>query len=583
MKYSSSFINKVKESNNLYDLVQEKGIHLKRSGSDSYTGLCPFHSEKTGSFQISPQKGFFHCFGCKISGDAIKFLELYEHLSFVESVEELAKRAGIPLEEASNAPKAIFQKPGFQCLKEAARFYHAYLMRQTQAEDAPGYLKKRNISPELCERFQLGYAPKEWQVLFNHLQQAKFSNKDLLSTGLVKQADHSDRLYDRFRNRIIFPIRDLRGRCIGFGGRVINPEDQPKYLNSPQTEFYNKSRVLYGFYEGLEVIRKRRHLIFVEGYFDVIRLHAFGFEQAVATCGTALTPEHLREIQHYADSITLLFDGDPAGQEAALKSCNLFLSNSLAALIVTLPDNEDPDSYLLKHGKEAFEQQLQKGLPFLEYLVQRILAKYPANVQGRNKALEEMLPMIKQIKQENIQQMTLVSLAEMLKLPISTLMKQADTLNSSPRYAATLTPTETTYEEVPEEKTILQALLNVRTLISLARNHLQASELWTPPFRKIYELFLLYSDGDFQGLKIEQFNQRHPEYQDLLMRIYMEPFFKENAESQFRAVLRRIKERNLKTQFQRKMENANEEERFVVQFELRKRLTELDALSPARH
>jgi len=347
MQFSKGFIRKVADATNLVDLISEHGITLKRAGAN-YKGLCPFHAEKTPSFSVNPLRGFFHCFGCNTSGDAIKFLIQYDRLSFSEAIEELSKRAGIPLEIESGSSRRANpdEDKGLRCLREAAAFYCEKLA-SPEGNFAVKYLGQRMVPENMWEQFQLGVSPDEWQGALNRLQQNKISVPDLLRTGLVKLSEKSGRHYDTFRGRLMFPIRDLRGRCIGFGARAIKSEDKPKYLNSPETSYYQKSHVLYGLYEGLSSIRKLRRLIFVEGYLDVIRLHENGFTDSVAPCGTALTPEHLKIARKYANTVVLLFDGDSAGKNAALRHAHLLLPHALESYIITLPEGDDPDTFLL--------------------------------------------------------------------------------------------------------------------------------------------------------------------------------------------------------------------------------------------
>jgi len=349
MQFSKGFIRKVADATNLVDLISEHGITLKRAGAN-YKGLCPFHAEKTPSFSVNPLRGFFHCFGCNTSGDA------------------LSKRAGIPLEIESGSSRRANpdEDKGLRCLREAAAFYCEKLA-SPEGNFAVKYLGQRMVPENMWEQFQLGVSPDEWQGALNRLQQNKISVPDLLRTGLVKLSEKSGRHYDTFRGRLMFPIRDLRGRCIGFGARAIKSEDKPKYLNSPETSYYQKSHVLYGLYEGLSSIRKLRRLIFVEGYLDVIRLHENGFTDSVAPCGTALTPEHLKIARKYANTVVLLFDGDSAGKNAALRHAHLLLPHALESYIITLPEGDDPDTFLLKHGKTGFEELLERKVPALDY------------------------------------------------------------------------------------------------------------------------------------------------------------------------------------------------------------------------
>lgn len=582
MKIDAEIRHKIKESVDLVDIMLERGISLKHTGA-TYKALCPFHSEKTPSFNVNPQRGFFHCFGCGKGGDVIEFIMLYDRLSFVEAVKELAKRAGITLEFQTEKASS-FQERGLQCLQKAAQLYHSQLMEHPGSQVARSYLESRSISKELWKQFQLGFAFDDWQGILNYLQSQHFQVNEMLKTGLIKSSDRSNRHYDTFRSRVMFPIRDTRGRCIGFGGRVIRKEDMPKYLNSPETEYYQKSRVLYGLYEGMDIIRQKKNLIFVEGYLDVIRLHESGFQQAVATCGTALTPEHIHLIQRYADSVTLLFDGDQAGRNAALKNCRLFLPHTLDVKIVTLPEDEDPDTFLLKYGTETFDNLLKQGKPALQFLVNQTLDKYPQNMQGRTKALEELLPAINEIRREDRRQFMIADLAHAIRLPENVVIKRLNSLRSSNKNATlkNLQDSGNQKQEDRDEKWILQILLTNRALFHIAREFLQAAEFVTPHFRQIYTGLLNITEEDFQSISIEAFEERFPDIYPDLIKIYMEEFVGENAESQLRYSIKRVKERSLKQQFQERLATASEKERLQAIVELRKLQADLDHIYQQR-
>ena len=424
MKISKNFIEKVLNATDIVELVSDHGIVLKKTGVN-FKGLCPFHSEKTPSFNVNSQRGFFHCFGCKASGDSIKFLMQIDRLSFTESVQELAKRAGIPLERNTRLTRNqnASEEMGLQCLREAASFY----MEKIQGEEgkaASVYLQQRKGSGKMCERFQIGFSPDKWDETFKNLTQKKIPQSVIARTGLIKSSEKSGRFYDTFRGRLMFPIKDPRGRCIGFGARSLKPGDKPKYLNSPETAYYRKSRTLYGLHEGLDEIRKKSRIIFVEGYLDVIRLHENGFTETVAPCGTALTAEHLKIVRRYAKTALLLFDGDSAGKNAALKHAHLLLPQPLESYIINLPDSEDPDTFMLKHGKKGLEDLLDHKVPALDYLVQQTIKNLPDTIQGRMQGLEELLPTLHQIKDPKRQQITLVTIGERMKIPPEMLSRE---------------------------------------------------------------------------------------------------------------------------------------------------------------
>lgn len=567
MKFSQDFIGKVKQAADIVSVITDRGIVIKHTGS-TYKALCPFHSEKTPSFNINPQDNYFHCFGCNISGDTIQFIMEYDKLSFVEAITELANRFAIPLEQD---PTDTHQKgkedTGFQILAKAAQFYHDSLLLNHSSQQGREYLHNRAIPESTWKAFQMGFIPDDWQSLFQHLSQQGFAQNEMAHAGLVKVSQNG-RPYDVFRNRIIFPIRDIRGRCIAFGGRIIDAAQQPKYLNSSESKYYHKSQSLYGFYEGLSTIKKKRHLILVEGYLDVTRLHEFGFSQAVATCGTSLTQGHITFSKRYVDKVTLLLDGDQAGQRAALRSCPLFLSNGLDASVVTLPSGEDPDSFLFNQGPEKFQELLQRDTPVFEFLVKQSLAKYSSNVQGRTRAVEELIPMIREIADEKLQQLTLVHLAEIIHLPVSDIIKLAPKALQNPKNHDSIQSFNSSISndfEDRDEKRILQALLRSRPTINIVRNHLNVEEFITPHFQVIYEVFLKFSDTEFQSCHIEELRKQSSEYSQHIMRIYMEDFIQESQEIEqlIKRSIRRIKERNLKSQLNEILASAKSDEEIL--------------------
>jgi len=556
MRFSDDFVREVVNRTDLVQLMEERGVALRRTGS-TFKACCPFHSEKTPSFNVNPQRGFFHCFGCGTSGDAIRFLMLFERLTFAEAVTDLANKAGVELRhEGKSNQRKPDQEAGLHALQLASDFYQQQLQGST-GQDVRAYLDQRYVPAEWQERFQLGFAPDDWQRLHQYLLAQKIPAQIQEQCGLVKMAEQQERRYDRFRNRLIFPIRDARGRCIGFGGRVIRSEDQPKYLNSPETPYYRKSQVLYGLYEGLEAIRRSRELIFVEGYLDVIRMHQYGFAQAVATCGTALTPEHLQLIRRHANSVVLLFDGDAAGQKAALKNCQLFLPVPLDTYILTLPENEDPDSFLQNKGEEAFSKLLAKKQPLLEYLIRQTLAKYPETVPGRQEALRELLVAAQPIPKLEQRQMVWVQIAEALRLPNETVFAAAKTLTNFSQNNRLFGSSNSVIRQSPhspDERFLLQALLTEAQLMSLAKQFLRPEDFRHSLYRQLYEQLLQLPDDASSAHLPQQFAKEQPELARELAALYATDFLHEHLESQFRLSLRRLKERHLREYRQERLQ-----------------------------
>lgn len=360
------FIDQLLTRVDIIDVIGSR-VPLKKAGRE-YQACCPFHNEKTASFTVSPTKQFYHCFGCGAHGSAISFLMEYEHLAYPEAIEALARTAGVqvPREGAEDAPKRKpTNKSLYTLMEEATTWFQAQLPQNPAARE---YLQQRGLSADIISRFGIGYAPSGWDNLGRKL--AAYGEEKLLATGMATQ-NEAGKVYDRFRERIMFPIRDKRGRVIGFGGRVLG-NDTPKYLNSPETEIFHKGSELYGLFEARQHTRKLERLLVVEGYMDVIALAQYGITYAVATLGTATTPEHVRLLFRTVPEIIFCFDGDRAGKQAAWRA----LENALPELqddknvgFLFLPNGEDPDSHVRQIGKEAFETSLQKALPLTKFFM----------------------------------------------------------------------------------------------------------------------------------------------------------------------------------------------------------------------
>jgi DNA primase len=391
-----SFIQELLHRIDVVDVV-ERFVKLKKAGSN-YAACCPFHTEKTPSFTVSPAKQFYHCFGCGAHGTAIGFLMEYAGLGFVEAVKDLAQTVGMQVPEVQG--DVVHGKSGsddlHSVLLTAARYYRA------QLKDAPhaiAYLKQRGLSGDIAKRFGIGYAPNSWQGLAAAFED--YGAKALVAAGLVKQNEEGKR-YDVFRDRIIYPIVDARGNVIGFGGRVMDKDATgPKYLNSPETAVFEKGRELYGLYQARRAIREADRVVVVEGYMDVVALAQHGVEYAVATLGTATTPLHVQKLLRQADEIVFCFDGDNAGRRAAWRA----LENSLTQLqdgkrigFLFLPQGEDPDTYVRQHGKPGFEQLLARALPLSRYFLEELQSRADVSTaEGRAALVHDAKPMLKQM------------------------------------------------------------------------------------------------------------------------------------------------------------------------------------------
>ena len=390
------FINDLIDRADIVGVIDER-VTLKKTGKN-YSGLCPFHDEKTPSFSVSPDKQFFHCFGCQESGTVLTFLMKYERLEFVEAVEMLARDMGMEVpREQGRGPVVKVDEDLYTVLEQAERFYRNQLRGASAAVD---YLKGRGLTGEIARDFGIGYAPAEWHGVGEALTNERVSEEKLLTAGLLTKNDKG-RVYDRFRDRIMFPIRDTRGRVIAFGGRILSQDGGPKYLNSPETPIFFKAQELYGLYEARKALRNIEELLVVEGYMDVVALAQNGIVNAVATLGTATGEAHFKKLYRYADRVVCCFDGDKAGRSAAwraLESALPVLNEHRQLKFAFLPDGEDPDSLIRTQGQSAFQGFIDNAVPALEFLLSRLADGLDlATLDGRAKFIGLASPYVEKI------------------------------------------------------------------------------------------------------------------------------------------------------------------------------------------
>jgi DNA primase len=422
------------------DIIEVIGsrVQLKRAGRE-YKACCPFHDEKTPSFTVSPDKQFFHCFGCGAHGTALGFVMEYDHLSFVEAVEDLAARAGLEVpREGGAAPQQLPHDELYVALERAGLFFRQSLSGEPRARD---YLARRGLTAEMTQRFGIGYAPPRWDALLDRYGGTDDERQVLLRAGLVieRQADAergtAPGFYDRFRDRVMFPIRDTRGRTIGFGGRVLD-QGEPKYLNSPETELFHKGRELYGLFEARQATRSLQRLLVVEGYMDVVSLHQAGVSYAVATLGTATTPDHLQRIFRLVGEVVFCFDGDRAGRAAAWRA----LENAVGEVkqgrqvrFLFLPEGHDPDTLVREEGAAAFEARLAEALPLSEYLIRELSSRTDvASVDGRAKLVELARPLLRRIPSDVYRELLVAQLAEVVRMPAGRLVELLESADALP-------------------------------------------------------------------------------------------------------------------------------------------------------
>ncbi len=411
---SESKIGEVRERTDIVELIS-RYVSLKRSGAN-HMGLCPFHSEKTPSFSVNGAKQFFHCFGCGVGGDVFSFLMKIEGLAFPDAVRRLAEQHGIDLEEQALTPEEEQrqqQRERFYRINEVATaFFHQTLMEHPAAEEARMYMKARGYGRKAAAEYQIGFAPDQWDALGHHLQEQGLAIAEAEALGLVRpRKQEGNGYYDLFRRRLMFPVYDLAGRVVAFGGRVLD-ESKPKYINSPESPVYHKGRVLFGLYQARQAMRRSGEVLVVEGYFDQLALHRAGIPQVVATCGTALTVDHARQLKRYVQRVILLFDQDKAGRQATFKAMTVLQEEGVPAAVVELPAGDDPDSFIQQQGVEAFRLRLEKARSVMDLFMDEILAEAGEAIEQKAKAAERIVAQIARLSSDLEQDLYLKELAQ---------------------------------------------------------------------------------------------------------------------------------------------------------------------------
>jgi DNA primase len=413
----------IKDIQQAADIVEvvSKRVLLKKAGKN-FIGLCPFHTEKTPSFSVNPEKNIFYCFGCGTGGDVFSFLMKLDGMSFPEAAHHLASLYGIEVSNRTLSPsvrREISEKEQiYRINANITTFYHELLHEQANKRNALTYLSKRGISPEIIDKFKLGYAPSGWNNMERFFSHKKVSANLIQKAGLVVARKNGNGHYDRFRDRIIFPIFDANRRVIGFGGRVMD-DSLPKYLNSPETPVYHKSRSLYGVQNARQSCRAKGLVFVVEGYFDAIALHQFEIENAVATLGTSLTYEHVRVLRGFVGkngTAILVYDSDEAGIKAAMRSIEIFEAGLLKVKILILPSGYDPDTYIREYGKEKFLQLSQNTLDIIPFLLEMAIARYGFSIDGKIKIIQDLVRPLVALKDTLARALYVKNIAERLDI-----------------------------------------------------------------------------------------------------------------------------------------------------------------------
>ena len=516
----------IKDSADIVQIVGER-VALTPAGAN-FKGLCPFHAEKTPSFMVNPSRRIYHCFGCNAGGSVVDFVMAFERLEFPEAVRVLAERLGIDPGQGRGGPR----HEGLKALDLARSYYRDNLIKRPESEAARQYLKSRSLDETAWQAFGLGFAFDEWRGFAEFGVSQGLSQADLLDSGLVR-LNAGGRPFDMLRGRIVFPILDPGLHCIAFGGRVLAGEEGPKYLNTPETRHYHKGRVLFGLGQGQEAIRQARQAILVEGYLDVMRLHLAGFRQAVATCGTAPTAEHLKLLERYADKTVLLFDGDEAGIKAALRSAPLFLNRGMEARVVLLPDGLDPDDFLVQRGADAFRPLLERAQPLLEFLVLTTLKRNGSGPEAKQRSLNALVPILAEIRQQATRELAVRHLADLMEVRAEAVLELLDTSRrtrgprgrqapEAPAASALSEAANLARRPLRHQRLLVALLLRQRTLMPLARDLLHPDDLSDPQLRTLYETLLRLEPGQFAALDVSQLGQQFPQLEVPLRALFVD-------------------------------------------------------------
>ena len=394
-RFPGDFLQKVRDNTNILDVVGSY-VSLKKKGK-RYWACCPFHQEKTPSFSVSPEDGLYYCFGCHAGGDVFSFVEKMENLSFMEAVERLAEAAHLELPQAEVSPeekrRKQFNDELYHAMELAVVYFHNCLRRTNMGKPGLAYFKRRHLTDETIDRFKLGFAPDSWHKLYGDFRTIKhISDTVLVTSGLV--GHKNGRYYDTFRNRCMFPILNLKGKPVAFGGRVMD-DSKPKYLNSPETPIFNKRQLLFALYQALPEIRRTRQVIMVEGYMDAISLHAHGVTNAVASLGTAFTIEQARLLKRYADEVVFSYDMDAAGQNATRRALEIAGTTGLKMRVLHLSEGKDPDEFVNKYGGEAYKEAVAQAIPALDYLFNSLLETHDrTSLEGQHLILNDMFTVL---------------------------------------------------------------------------------------------------------------------------------------------------------------------------------------------
>jgi DNA primase len=460
MKYSEDIIQVVREATDIVEIVSQY-VTLKKRGK-SFIGLCPFHTEKTPSFTVDPIRGFYYCFGCSAGGNVFNFIMQMERVSFGETIRSLAEKAGIPLPDTQENAQEIQEIENLYIANQYAAEYFCQCLNDSEAgRDVKAYLYKRGFNDNVITDFQIGYAPDKWDGLLKSANNSLIRPEILKRAGLVVSKKEGEGYYDRFRDRLMFPIINPSGRVIGFGGRTLKEEDNiPKYINSSETPIFQKSHVLYGLFQSKSLIRKQDQVVIVEGYTDVMRLYQSGFGYCVATSGTALTEGQANLLSRYTKNVLLVYDGDTAGSNAALRGTEILIGAGLNVEITLLPSSSDPDSFIRDKGKEAMEDLLQSSDTIVDFHLHKIYESGPLKTpRERAEATYSLLNIIRKVKDPVERNLMIKDVAEKLDVDEKLLIQNLRQMRKSNVKSGSGQKTVTSSAKVLAEQNLIKLLI----------------------------------------------------------------------------------------------------------------------------
>jgi DNA primase len=539
-------ISEILNTSDIVDIVSESVI-LKKSGRNFF-GLCPFHSEKTPSFSVNPNKQIFHCFGCSAGGNVLTYVMKYHGISFPEAAKMVARKYNIEIAIQKMDPKKRkameLKERLFRLNKRVMNYYHEQLKANPNALQAREYLKKRKLSDDMIETFKLGFSPDAWESVVRQFKTFKVAKEVAVQSGLILKRNKKDGYYDRFRNRIMFPIFDINMQVAGFGGRVMN-DDMPKYMNSPETPVYNKSRILYGLHASKQFIRQEGYLYIVEGYFDFLSLYAHGIKNTVASLGTALTAEHIRILKGYAPKMILVFDSDAAGISAAKRSIKQFNNEGVDTRVLVLPKGSDPDSYILEHGAVAFKELAKKAKTVMQFLLQVSKETHGFSVEGRIKILDDMIKHLCQIHDSALRSMYVKELAETLNIDERAVLEKVRDFTLKSRGSAGTVLTSDKHPQMPEseprERQMISIMLNYPRILKQVEEKKILDAFYSEKLKRLGRLILQVNPGDGSFVTKVMASIKNDDEQALVAQLAMsDDFSEENTDQSALSIMNRI-------------------------------------------